>query len=626
MRIHWMLTTAGLAMAAAASGEAQDPKGGAGSEPQIRTIWSGTDLDLEGRVSRDGRYVLFEDGVTGDLAVRDLQAGKTRPIIRNNNPRESAGTAEFSEDGSQIVYSWQKADGSLELWIARADGSYPRLIYTSTEEVFYIDPDRWSADGRHVLARLQTRDQTHRIAWIPVDGGPPRVLKTLNWGYPHVHLSPDGKWIAYDFPPKEDSNQEDIFLLAADGSREIHLVEHPQDDDLIAWLPDSRGLLIRSNRRGPDDDAFLVRIGDDGKALSAPQLVKADIGDVTGRGISRDGVLFYEAESEDVQQVYVAELDLTTGALAKRPMPATERFRGHTISSAWSRDGKHLAFYVSGRANQPAGPRSRTLIVRNVDTGVEQDFVIPVHGFRGRSLGLRWSPDGKSILMRANDFEDNRGHIYRLQLESGKVAALVRTEPGVFLGIGATWSPEGEKLYYNTFEEGSPVVSRILERDLGTGAEREVFRSEAPNLIGPRVELSPDGKQVAFLTPSTYGASTLTTLQVISTKGGEPREVYRVAADKRVRLSNQILAWTPDGQSLLFGVETPTDPIERPVTRVWRIPVDGGEAVALELEIERPRDLRLHPDGRRVAFTARKEVEELRTMTGILPKVKASRK
>jgi hypothetical protein len=43
---------------------------------------------------------------------------------------------------------------------------------------------------------------------------------------------------------------------------------------------------------------------------------------------------------------------------------------------------------------------------------------------------------------------------------------------------------------------------------------------------------------------------------------------------------------------------------------VWRVPVTGGEPQKLELAMPSLQHLRIHPDGRQVAFTASSQAEK----------------
>ena len=59
---------------------------------------------------------------------------------------------------------------------------------------------------------------------------------------------------------------------------------------------------------------------------------------------------------------------------------------------------------------------------------------------------------------------------------------------------------------------------------------------------------------------------------------------------------------------------------------LWRVPRDGGvpEKLAFEISPE-TRDLRVHPDGRQVAFTDRQEVDEIWVLENFLPELRAER-
>src|SRR5207249_1958236 len=131
---------------------------------------------------------------------------------------------------------------------------------------------------------------TFQIAVISVVDGSVRVLKTLDSYSLKIRFSPDGRCIAYD-ARQQDSDNSDIFLLAADGSREIRLVEHPADDQLLGWTPDGNYILFASDRSGTMS-AWLQRVSD-GKPQGPPDLVKQDIGQAQPVGFTRTGSFYY---------------------------------------------------------------------------------------------------------------------------------------------------------------------------------------------------------------------------------------------------------------------------------------------------------------------------------------------
>ncbi len=81
------------------------------------------------------------------------------------------------------------------------------------------------------------------------------------------------------------------------------------------------------------------------------------------------------------------------------------------------------------------------------------------------------------------------------------------------------------------------------------------------------------------------------------------------------------IAWTPDGLSLLFtGKPSPRGS----KTELWLVPVQGGEPRKLDLAADNIRDLRFHPDGRHIAYTAGKDRQEVWALSNFLPAAEAA--
>ncbi|MDA2924696.1 tetratricopeptide repeat protein [Acidobacteria bacterium AH-259-L09] len=579
----------------------------------IRRVWVvPIERDIEGAVSSDGRYVPLDDEVTGDLVVRDLISGEDIRLTHNQVPREHGGhgDADISPDTKWIAYSWHNPDGSTELRVsALADGAEPRLLYHH-QDVVDIDPQAWTPDGTQILARFERADGTWQIVMVSVADGSVRVLKSLGWwDSPNSHLSPDGRWIAYDREPEEGVDEEDIFLLAADGSSEVPLVEHPADDDMIGWTPDGKGVLFQSNRAG-SEDLWLIRMAD-GKPQGSPALLRKNVGAITGRGMTEKGALYYTT-SVRVRDVYLATLDPITSKMG-RPKPFPQDFVGDVPSLDWSPDGKYMAY-------QSQTGRSGRIVVRSLETGEDRELLPNVRlPFLYGGAELSWSPDGGAILFIGGD---DREGVYQVRPETGDTTPIVHADRG-FRILGPVWSPDGRKVFYVLFTYSRNENGRILVRDLATGRETELYREEEgafenPNtFIGPPA-ISPDGRLLAFGAPHFPGTGAAA-LKVIPAAGGEPRELVRFASpEELVRRGMNFrpgsLAWTPDGRYLLF------EKGDYEKTELWRISVDGGEPEKLG-ETEGVRRARLHPDGRQITFTAVQGMNELWVMENFLPPV-----
>jgi Tol biopolymer transport system component len=568
----------------------------------VRQVWAGAGVNAWGQPSRDGAYLTFRDPESGNLAIRDLATGQTRLLTKRQSVWESASLALPSPDGKQVAYTWY-TKGFSELRVVGLDGSEPRVLYRKAG-VAGPNPAGWSPDGKNVLAIVGGKED--QIVLVSVADGSVRVLKTSDW-IGAARFSPDGRYIAYDLEQQPNSKECDIFLLALDTGREIPLIQHAADDEVLDWTPDGKRILFQSDRAGTWG-AWLIQVAD-GKPQGTPELVKPDLGrGFKPLGFTRNGSYYYSVRTTR-SDVYIAEIDLATGKLLAPPAPATQRFEGSNEKPDWSPDGRRLLF-LSRRASVAAWA-PRVLCVRSVETGEVSELLSKLD----RVSWVRWSPDGWSLLAGAR----NAGFgIYRIDVRTGEFNRIAEMN----LGWPAVWSRDG-KAIFRLWQNDGAKTSSILARNLETGSERELHSIAASSFYAGGLALSRDGRQLAFVvgnseSPFVVGNSeSPMVLKVMPAAGGEARDLLREA-----QMAPVWVAWTPDGLGLIFTRHSPGDP----KTGLWLIPVQGGEPRKLELAAEGMRDLCLHPDGRHIAFTAGQDTSEVWVMENFLPTLKAAGK
>jgi len=594
-----------------------------GSSLALRRVWEGPDVDPRGGVSWDGRYLSFNHWNPGNIGLRNLATGEMRDLTKNTNDREHPlYPALFTPDGKQVVYTWVDERAPAEAYSVRmvgTNGSGPRVLF-SDKDLTYIELNAWSRDGASIAAIFNRADKTTRkdfsqIVLISVADGSVRVVKTCDVRFPQPRgFSPDDRYIAYDYPSAPDAESRDIFLLAADGSREVPLVQHPANDELLGWTPDGRGILFSSDRSGTPG-AWFLRVAD-GRPEGTPELLKAGIGEIDfPMSFTRSGSYFYGVTVTSTD-AYIRTIDAEVPHLLGAPTNIGERFVGTNAMPVFSPDGQSLA-YFSSRTTQPAGNR---LVIRAINTGEEREVSLTpdLQSFGGP----RWSPDGQAILVIGMDLRNAQG-LFRIDPRTGAVSALLPSEPGTF--TWGQWTPDGTSLvvWRNVFADKS---SRLLFRSLATGQEREVYRAPIGTYL-LNVAVSPDGGTLGLTLG--HGSGSIRSLAVLPAQGGDPLEVLPPGSDDGT--PRHMLEWTPDGKYLLYAkAVTATG---RTVLELWRVsPRDKQpQKVGILATDVSPGGfpgslLRIHPDGRTIAFSFSQMKVEVWAMENFLPTAKGNEK
>ena len=578
---------------------------------RVRQVWTGPWYGGMGAPSRDGTYLTFRTE-SEDIAIRDLATGEIRQLTKHDNVQQSAWQSVASPDGRQVAYTWYR-DGTYELHVVDVDGAGPRVL-VSDPEAEWLELTDWSPDGQGILAVLYRRDRTSLMALVSVNDASLRILKEFHERAPgRPRFSPDGRYIAYALRPGPKPGEADIFVLALDSGREIPLVEHPANDVDPDWTPDGQRILFLSDRTGTMG-AWWIPVAE-GIPQGTPELVKPDLGeDLAPMGFTLNGSYYYGLHT-DMSDVYVAELDLTTGKLISGPGVATQRFVGSNSKPDWSPDGRQLLFFSKrGSGGWPA----RAFLVRSTDSGEVRELPSKLDRMWGR-----WSSDGRSVLGMANHPTEGIG-LYRVDVQTGDFVEVPR--PPGYYGYLPVPSRDGKAIIYQG-SVNEPKKYCVLRRDLETGKNKELYCFTDPAHFVSRLTLSPDGSQLAFVMAEDVEHRSMV-LKVIPAAGGEARDVLRGV---EIPFCEAPIAWTPDGSSLLFlkqarPPERKTELWKMGKTELWLVSAKGGEPRRLELAAEGMRDIVLNPDGRHIAFTSGQNRDGIWVLENIVPASQAAKK
>ncbi|HWS75068.1 MAG TPA: Tol-Pal system beta propeller repeat protein TolB [Quisquiliibacterium sp.] len=192
----------------------------------------------------------------------------------------------------------------------------------------------------------------------------------------------------------------------------------------------------------------------------------------------------------------------------------------------------------------------------------------------------------KGIFSTRVAFVSKQGNRYRLNIADwdGENIQSPLTSPEPI--ISPSWSPDGSRLAYVSFEAKKPIV---YVHTLATGQRRVVANFKGSNSAPG---WSPDGSSLA----------------VALTRDGLS-QIYLIGADgsgsaRRLTSSSGIdtePVFSPDGRSLFFTSDRGGSP------QIYRMALSGGEAVRVTFGSQYNVSPRISPDGKTLAFVTRRD-------------------
>jgi Tol biopolymer transport system component len=567
-------------------------------------------IDEYAAVSPDGRYISFVDWKTGDLAVFDIQSGKKR-LLTDKGPwtksAEFALSSRWSPDGKKLVYDWYGRE-YYDLRVLSLDSVEPktllRIPWDSPGENGKAQCWDWSSDGARILALIWKNDGSKQIVSISVADGNVQIIKELTRNNPtdiyNLRFSPEGNYIAYDFPSDDNSSEHDIFLLASDGEKEMKLVDYPGDDIFLGFLPEGKHFLFSSDRGGAWD-IWMAAVGD-GDDPKEPELIKSNIGNIAPLGITQKGAFCY-VHLRSFFNVFSAEIDPENGKLLTPPKKLIKYQEGMNNWPDYSADGKSIA-YLS-RRNIRAAQRTPLaegsfICIYSLDDGEKRDISTGLNGFSPPV----WSPGGDSLLIKGALDDDSLG-LYTVDVKTGEAEPVVVDKA---IGDSYEWSVDGKSIFYvrNSKKE---KFSEILKRDLKSGQEIELYRVDEEKRIS--ISLSPDGMWLAILNNYPLRERHL---KIMPVAGGKPKDLHAFQQRTGHSLSP---TWSADGKSVIFPNNRLSENEEMngsfmPPWSLFCIPVDGGEPREIGFGVHLLFRPRIHPDGKHVVFGSFGKIEDFK--------------
>lgn len=574
-----------------------------------------SDAALWGPLTGDGRRQGCLDYSTMNVAVCDLVGGSVTPVNgdrRTEAPRESSALQYvISPSGRRIAYGWvverpavsaesRGRSSRAELRIADTS-SGSSLTVLGGGEAFDADAwaTDWTRDESQLLVTVGNRG-SYTIELLDITSGDRRVLQSLTQSPGHTaRMSPDGRFVTYAAPPA-GSTRTDIFILEVATSVARPLIVHPDDDTFPVWRPAGDAIAFASDR---DGQWGIWRVAlDNGAVAGEPErLYQTGRDAVRPLGFRGDDTLVYWLGSGGLD-VYTAALDLPARSVgpavrvARTPLAAS-------AAPAWSPDGQRLA-YIASRS-QSGTSQERHVIVQDAATGnLLMEVRSPGQGGVNQQF-LEWTPDGTSLLVRA------AGGLHVIEAVTGRTSA---TMPNPFVLDLYTRSPDGTRILGVSEDRTTTPRSRFaVELDPATGRVTRLGRLDMPTSgVSTSLVISPDGRYIGW----SHAVGSITAgpfdHSLVPVDGGS--RTFVTTTPVRCRIE----AWIGDTLVLPCYLSPQHDRFD------WRaafftIPVSGGLLRELGLELPQLIQVRIHPSGDRIAFTAGEDNNEIWALENLPP-------
>ena len=205
--------------------------------------------------------------------------------------------------------------------------------------------------------------------------------------------SPDGAWVAYRDSTRGINNDDEIFVVAADGSGRRNITNDPANDWGPDWSPDGSTIAFNSDRDGGAIRGYLV--DPDGTNLRALDIE----GWVEYPSFSPDGgSIVYMGHAAGDYEIYAADID-TGEARQLTDSPGDDGW------PVWSPDGSSIAF-TSERDDCSFAPADQDCWQADEPGDQHRDvWVMGADGADPRRVTaeagqfLAWSPDGRYLLV-----------------------------------------------------------------------------------------------------------------------------------------------------------------------------------------------------------------------------------
>ena len=230
---------------------------------------------------------------------------------------------------------------------------------------------------------------------------------------------------------------------------------------------------------------------------------------------------------------------------------------GRASGPVMSPDGKYAAHVLVAGDKQ-------SLVLRQIATNNSREIVAPADG---QILGATFSPDGNYVFYVKGERGQSVYVLYQVSVLGGDPRRLIYD-----VDSPVTFSPDGKKL---AFIRIHPKVQEhvVLMANVDGSAEDRIAVRKVPEQTGLRHPVwSPDGKRIAFIFSGTDSLGYYVNIDEVNVADKVER---KISSDRWRNISS--IAWLADGSGLLASARDRASVAGSP-NQIWHISYPDGKA------------------------------------------------